>query len=252
MAPTARRRTAEVIVAGLAAWQAAVDGLEVPSYILASPLAVATYIGANFQLYLTDFGTTAAESILALLLSVAVALLIFVVSSKSVMFMAAARSTASIFQSVPILAVAPFLTAWFGPELGAKVAASALVCLPAVVNVLLSELQSIPMEEIWFGRSIFRNDRQFYVRFLFPRITPALMAALRIAAPLACLGAIVGEFVGSSQGLGFRILTGSYYLRTSEMLAGVAGTVAVSLSLVAFADILGRRATFWSGKRLQT
>lgn len=252
MAPTARRRTAAVAVGGLAVWQVSVDGLGVPAYVLASPLAVATYIGENFQVYLADLTVTAKESVLALLLSVAAALLVFVASTKSITFMVAARSTSSVLQSVPILAVAPFLTAWFGPDLGAKVAASALVCLPAVVNVLLSELQSIPTEEIWFGRSVFRSDGQFYIRFLFPRIAPALVASLRIAAPLACLGAIVGEFVGSSEGLGFRILTGSYYLRTSEMLAGVLGTVAMSLSLVALADLAGRRAAFWSGKRLQT
>lgn len=151
-------------------------------------------------------------------------------------------------QSTPLLAIAPLLSLWFGAGLGSKVAASAVICFFPLLAGWLSGAKSIDEDYTSLFDNMGASKAQRVRSLVIPSALPYFFSGLRVAAPLSILGAIVGEFVGASEGLGYRILSSSYYLRTADMFAyvivtGITGWILSELVLVS-----ERRLLFWRGK----
>lgn len=206
----------------------------VPRYIVPPPSAIAEYIFINRGELATHAGMSLGEAFAgvggALTLGTALAFLSF----RFLTFGRAARPTLTALQSVPILAFAPLVNTWLGPGFASKAALSLLVCLPVVVITISEGLGQVPKAEVELFRSLRATFWQTVIHLRIPRARPYFGLALQLAIPLGILGAIVGEFVGASQGLGFLIMRASYYVRTEEMfaaaiLAGISSVVFVKL-----------------------
>lgn len=233
----------------LVAWQLACVIFFVPRYILPKPDVVFRYALSNVSILLKDVMVTGVEAlsgfVLGIVLSLATAIWVYFAPRIERIFSATTVGA----QSIPILAIAPFLTAWFGTGIGSKIMASAIVCVFPLVGGWIAGRNSITHNEFIFAESVLPTKWVRLWHFILPRSLPAFIAALKVGCPLSVLGALVGEFVGARQGLGFRILTGSYYLRTEEMISGVA--LACSLSLMFYGAVVLTERTwlFWHGKR---
>lgn len=237
------------IFAVLLVWQALCALLKIPRYILPTPLQVVEFAISNYTVLLNDFGYTGIESFIGFIISIAVsfcaaAFVHFVHRSEK--FFAVTTVGA---QSIPILAVAPFLTSWFGSGIGSKIAASAIVCIFPLIGGWVAGKQSITPNEWIFADSVLPTSWIRFWYFILPRSLPAFIASLKVGCPLSVLGALVGEFVGARLGLGFRILTGSYYLRTEEMMCGVILACILSLTFYAIVVIFEKTYLFWHGQR---
>jgi NitT/TauT family transport system permease protein len=228
-------------------WQVSCAVFEIPRYIFPKPTEVLVFAGANATALLTDAAFTGLESLAGFCIGIAVSLsaAIFVhFVQRSERFFAVTTIGA---QSIPILAIAPFLTSWFGSGIGSKIAASAVVCVFPLIGGWMSGKNSINANEQIFAESVLPTPWKRLWHFILPRSLPAFVAALKVACPLSVLGALVGEFVGAQRGLGFRILTGSYYLRTEEMVCGVVLACALSLMLYISVLLVERTWLFWYG-----
>lgn len=127
------------------------------------------------------------------------------------------------------IAIAPLLAIWFGYGLWSKVAAAGIVCFfPSVVNITKG-LQSIPSDTLDWFRSISASNWQVLKKLRIPNALPYIFAALKISATLSVIGAIVGEFVGASKGLGYIILVSSYHSKTSTMFCALFTAIISSL-----------------------
>lgn len=110
------------------------------------------------------------------------------------------------FQVLPKIALAPLITIWLGYGINSKVSIAALVAVfPVFVNVLTG-FKSIDADSLLLMRSLRASRTQTFVKLKVPAILPYLVAGLKIALVFAIIGAIVAEFIGSSDGLGSVIL----------------------------------------------
>jgi NitT/TauT family transport system permease protein len=143
------------------------------------------------------------------------------------------------FQTVPIVAIAPLLVIWFGYGPRAVVAASFIVSLFPVVANTLAGLHSVDPDL----RDLFRlygAGRLATLRKLgLPWALPQILTGVRIAAGLAVIGAIVGEFVGGG-GLGLVVLGAMREQRTDLVFAAVLYASALGLALFAAVDVACR------------
>jgi NitT/TauT family transport system permease protein len=106
-------------------------------------------------------------------------------------------------QSVPILAIAPLLTLWFGSGLLPKVLICALIAFFPVAISTMVGLRTVDPRLIELGRSLRADRRQQLLVIELPAALPTILGGLRVAITLAVVGAIVAEWAGAEAGLGW-------------------------------------------------
>jgi NitT/TauT family transport system permease protein len=125
------------------------------------------------------------------------------------------------FQTIPKAAVAPIFIVWLGTGITSKVLiAFAISFFPIVVDTIVG-LRSAQPETIHLARSMGASQAQIFRYIRFPNALPAIFGGLKVASTLAVIGAIVGEFVSSDQGLGYLLLVANGELKTRLVFACV-------------------------------
>jgi putative hydroxymethylpyrimidine transport system permease protein len=124
-------------------------------------------------------------------------------------------------QAVPVFALAPILTLWLGYGLGSKVAMAVLIIYFPVASNFLDGLRHSDAGLIEMARSFGASPRQVLFRIRVPAALPAFGAGLRLAAVYAPIGAVIGEWVGASQGLGYLMLLANGRAKTDLMFAAL-------------------------------
>ncbi len=221
-----------VVVLSILLWETSTWLLSLPEYLIPRPSAIAFALWEK----LPYFSSHAMSTLLAAVAGLAAAI---VFGAGAALVFARYRRLAEVgepllgaTQTVPILALAPILTAWLGPGIGAKIAAAAIVSFPSVATTLSGGLAAVRSDEVDLFRSMGATPWKLIRYLRVPRAMPYFFVAVRVAIPLALLGAVVGEFVGAERGLGVVILRASYYLRTTEMAAAVVVVSFLSILLI--------------------
>lgn len=230
---TARGVRLWTIVIGISAL-ATVEALlwvaSIPKYILPRPTVVLEELMRSGVVLLEHAMITFGEAGTGLVLALVISLSVAVPASMVPAIRGAASSFLVVVQSMPVIALGPLLSAWLGPGPASKAVLAAVVCYPPIAATVLRGLVDCPPEEIELYHSMGATRLGVLWLVRVPRAVPSFFLALTIGLPLAVLGAIVGEFVGASKGLGFWIMTSSYYLRTDSMFAAIllasAGSIA--------------------------
>ena len=225
------------VVAVCVVWESAVRLMHVPHYILPAPSEIAAEFVAQPGLLLDSAWTTLYETIggfaLGTLLGVALAFLI----AFSAIAEAIVMPTVFAIQSVPKVAVAPLFIVWFGLGLTAKLV---LVSTTAFFPVLLSTLAgltSVDADMIDLIRGMNGTRLQAFLKVRVPFSIPYIFNGMKIAVPLAMIGAIVAEFISSERGLGNLILVSSQNMRISLNFASLV-VIALLSSLIFQAVVL--------------
>jgi len=154
-----------------------------------------------------------------------------------------------VIQSTPLLAVAPLLSLWFGQSFAAKSAAACIACFFPLLTGWLAGFRSVGLDQLQLFENLRANKFQRIRYLLIPSALPYFFGGLRVAMPLSLLGAIIGEFIGSSEGIGFRILSNSYYIRTPLMFAYIVIAAFTGWMLTLAIVALERKLLFWHGGR---
>ncbi len=150
-----------------------------------------------------------------------------------------------VLQSLPVFAIAPLLVLWFGFGLASKIVMTALVIFFPVASAFHDGLDRTDPGLVDLGR-LYRATRiQTLVAIKIPAALPALVTGLRVAAAAAPFGAIVGEWVGASQGLGLIMLHANARLQTDTMFAAVILVAAIAVVLRLIVDATTRRLVPW-------
>jgi NitT/TauT family transport system permease protein len=150
-----------------------------------------------------------------------------------------------VVQVTPLIAVAPMMIAWFGFGWSSKIAIAALVCFFApFVNTLTGLLNVDPDAEELF-RSLGASKRQIFWKLMLPSSVPIIMAGLKTAMALALIGAVVGEFISASEGVGILMQRASFALNIAESIAVLLSMALMGVILYAAMEILDDRVVFW-------
>jgi NitT/TauT family transport system permease protein len=219
--------------------EAAIDAFDVSPLLLPTPSAV----GEAAWKYRATLGpalaSTAGAVLLGLTASVAVGVLSAIALSASRWVERAFYPYAIFFQIVPIVAVAPLLVIWFGYGWRAVVAAAFIVSVFPVIANTLAGLRSVDPALLDLFRLYGSGRFARLVKLELPWALPSLFTGLRIAAGLAVIGAIVGEFVGGG-GLGVVVLEAMRQQRTDLVFAAILHASLLGLILFAGVDAISR------------
>jgi NitT/TauT family transport system permease protein len=139
-------------------------------------------------------------------------------------------------QVVPKIAIAPLILIWFGFGPGGKVAIALTVAFfPVLVNTIAG-LRSAAPEILDLARSLHASKAQIFRKILFPSALPYIFTGLRISITLSVVGAVIGEFIGGNQGLGYLIQQAQFEINTPLMVAAI--VLLAIIGLVAYALVV--------------
>ena len=149
-------------------------------------------------------------------------------------------------QAIPVFALAPLLVLWFGFGMSAKVAMAVLVIFFPVVSSFFDGLRRVNNDYLDLARTMgaSRWAQLKHVRLM--AALPAFGSGLRMAAAVAPIGAIIGEWVGSAEGLGYVMLNANARMQTDVCFAALFILVLMTVLLWLAVDALLRRLIVWS------
>ena len=234
------------LAAGLAGWEAAVRLFGVPDYLLPPPSRIAATLVDQFGLIWPDALVTGGEMLGGLVLGCLAGMATALVMARSRLLERALGPLMVVAQALPVFAIAPLLVVWFGFGVASKLAMAALIIFFPVSTSFFEGLRRTDEGLIELGRLNRASRRDMLLLIRVPAALPALAAGLRVAAAVAPLGAVVGEWVGSSSGLGLMMLHANARMQTATMFAGLTVLVVFSLLLWAGVNLLTRRLVFWA------
>lgn len=234
----------------VAVWQIAVVAADVPAYIVPSPTEIAAELLAEASWLAVDLGWTMLEAVLGFLIGSGAAFVTAVLFVHVRVVERAAFPWAIVLQTIPIVAIAPLLTIWFGYTLVPKVIIAAIICFfPVLVNTTRG-LRAVSSQAMELMNVLSARKASIFWRLRLPSSFPYVFAGLRVAATLSVIGSIVAEFTGADRGIGYVIVQASYRIDTRLMFAAIALS---SLAGIVFFHVIGwiEKATLrWPEARL--
>ncbi|ALN71209.1 ABC transporter permease [Aureimonas sp. AU20] len=244
----ALRATLFGLLAVLLAWGLFVALAQPPPYMLPGPLRVAEVLWTRSGFLLANGWLTLIETVLGLLfgsLAGALAGLGVVLWPR---FGRVAWPLLLVLQAMPVFALAPLLVLWLGFGLASKVVMASLVLFFPVASAFADGLRRTE-PELLDATALTVASHWQTLRFVrIPLAMPALVTGLRVAAPLAPLGAVIGEWVGASGGLGFVMIQANARMQTDLMFAALAILAAMTLALRALVDEFAPRLAPWAAE----
>src|SRR5215213_5310670 len=236
-----------IVVLLLAAWETAAqwdvlaDALDIEPFLVPAPSDVADSLWNDRSLLAEDAWVTLREVVLGLALAIAIGIALHLSDALRRAFYPLLVAS----QTVPVIAIAPVLVVWFGFGIGPKLAIIALVCFfPVTVNTL-DGLRAVDPEQVKMMRTLDADRRRILRAVEIPTALPYLASGARIAAAVAVIGAVFGEWTGSDEGLGHLILVSQGQLQTARVFAGVAVLSAMAIALFALIGLAERRWAWW-------
>lgn len=203
------------------AWQVMILIFEPPRFIFPAPWDVIRSLFENAELLFDNLVVTAIEILVGLfigcIMGVCSALLL-------VSFSGARRwllPVLVISQAIPVFALAPLLTLWFGYGMAPKIIMASLIIFFPVSAACHDGLRYAPTSRLDLARTM-GASRWAILRYIrLPSALPAIASGVRVAAAVAPIGAIVGEWVGASEGLGYIMLHANARMQTDLMFAAL-------------------------------
>jgi ABC-type nitrate/sulfonate/bicarbonate transport system permease component len=234
-----------LVIALLGAWEIGVAIFHTPAYILPPPSVVWAAFGEVRPLLGAHIVTTATEALAGIAVGAVVGVVLAVGVWTVPLFRRLTYPLMVGSQTVPMVVLAPLLVLWFGFGLTPKVVVVALIALFPVAISTVEGLASSDPEQIDLLRSMGAGRRDILRLILVPAATPAFFAGLRIAAAYAIAGAVIGEWVGASSGLGLFLTRSQTSFRVDRVFVGVAVIALLSITLFGIVDLLARLAAPW-------
>jgi putative hydroxymethylpyrimidine transport system permease protein len=235
-----------VLCGMVALWQGVVWVTGAAHFILPSPARVAAAWMRNDSLILSHTVTTATEIILGLLAGAALG----TVSALSLAYFRPARlwlmPVLVASQAVPVFALAPILVLWLGYGMVSKIAMAMLIIYFPVTAAFYDGLRRSDPGWLELARTMNAGRWAILRHVRVPGALPALASGLRVATAVAPIGAVVGEWVGSSAGLGHFMLLSNARMQVDVMFAALATLAVLSVTLYSIVDALLRQMIPWS------
>ena len=229
----------------LLAWQLIISLSGVPAFIFPAPLSVLTTAVDQLSLLSRHALITATEIIAGLLLGSFLGILSAVALT---MFRTARRWALPLMvisQSLPVFALAPLLTLWFGYGMGSKIIMATLIIYFPVTAATFDGLRLTKSSMIDLARTMDASPLAILLHIRLPAALPAISSGIRVATSIAPIGAVVGEWVGSSEGLGFLMLQANGRMQTDLMFAALFCLCVMAYGLYSMVSYLLDRALYW-------
>lgn len=230
-------------VLGLGIWQGLVWITGAPHFILPSPLRVAKAGFENRGLIAEHAWVTASEVALGLLIGSVLGAITAIQLAASPKLARLALPLLVFTQAVPVFALAPILTVWFGYGMASKIAMAVLIIYFPVTSAFHDGLMRVPPALLDLAQTMGAGKASIMRRIKIPHALPSLASGLKLAAVYAPIGAVIGEWVGSSKGLGYLMLLANGRAKVDLMFASLIALAVLTVLLHKAVSLLAQRLT---------
>jgi len=148
-------------------------------------------------------------------------------------------------QSIPVFALAPLLILWLGYGMSSKIVIGVLIVFFPITSNFTDALNKVPQELIDAGKTIGLSKTQVFWKIKIPSSLPGLCSGIRVAACFAPIGAVVGEWIGGSTGLGSFMIYSNARLQTDNMFAALIILIFITITLYKVTDMVLSKYVWW-------
>jgi NitT/TauT family transport system permease protein len=202
-------------------WHYYVVLMQVSIVVLPTPLQVLRSLIDNAKILTEEGWVTALECVYGFALSLAIGIPIAVVMTYSHIANQMFYPLLVASQSIPKVAVAPILLVWFGTGIKSKLAMAFVIAFFPVVVDTATGLRSTSPDLLELARSLQCTRLQTFFKIQLPSALPSIFSGAKIAVTLSVIGAVIGEFIGSNEGLGNLLLTANSQLNSPLVWASL-------------------------------
>ncbi|EJZ04484.1 ABC transporter permease [Mycolicibacterium vaccae ATCC 25954] len=212
-----------IVVGLLAAWELGAATGFIDTFLFSSPSRIAEVLArrAETGALWTDIGVTMTETVLGYLVGAVGGSVLGLALWYSSFVAGLTRPFITAIGAIPILAIAPLIIIWFGTDIVSKIVIVALSCVVVSLTNSYRGAQEVDADWINLMRSFGATKTQTFFKIIVPGAGPWVMQGLRLNVGFAVVGAIVGEFISSSSGIGHMIVRGSATFSLSTVFAGL-------------------------------
>ena len=239
-------RPVVTLVGLLAVWWVVTRVSGVPSYLLPDPLSVAVALWRQRDLLLGSTVTTLTETVLGLVLGTALGALCALGMVFSPLMQRWLMPLLLVSQAIPVFALAPLLVLWFGFGMASKVVMAMLVIFFPVTASFSDGLRRTDIGWLDLARTMNASPASILRHVRLPAALPAFGSGLRVATAIAPIGAVVGEWVGASAGLGYVMLNANARIETDVMFAALFVLAAMAILLWVAVDRALKMILYWA------
>ncbi len=209
------------LVGLLVLWWASVKIFGIRPFIAPSPDAVVMMLWRKLDILMANLAPTAIEAVAGFILGNVAAIATATVFVHRRMIAEAFFPIAVMINTIPVVAKAPILVLLLGNGMEPKIAIAALIVFfPTLVNMVRG-LESVNPQALELMRVLSASKREVFWKLRVYNSLPYLFSALKIAASMAVIGAIVGEWIGSNEGIGALIIQATYAFDTPLLYATI-------------------------------
>ena len=220
-----------ILIGLLSTWQGAVWLLEMPPWLLPAPTdVVQRFVTTSTLGYHT--GITVMEAATGFVISAVLGISLASLIVHSPFLERGLLPYIVLSNAIPIVAIIPLLTIWFGFGMVPRVMICTIVTFFPIVTNTTQGLKSADKRVLEFMHSINATRPEILLKVQLPSALPSIFAGFKIAASLSLVGAVVAEFYSSDRGLGYLIITAATELRTDLLFVAV--TVLAALGVISF------------------
>ena len=222
-------------------WWSAVIIFDIPHFILPAPDRVAGVLFNRLGLISVHATTTALEIICGLLLGSFLGFTVACLIGDSKRLQSITMPALIISQALPVFAIAPILMLWLGYGFASKLAMTTLIVFFPVTASTLAGFRAFPTSWDTTFQTLRPKASKLFWYVRLPLAIPYAMSGVRVAASVAPIGAVVGEWVGSSSGLGYLMLHANGRGQTDLMFAALVVLCAESLIIWSITNRISHR-----------
>ncbi|WP_114391539.1 ABC transporter permease [Oleisolibacter albus] len=235
-----------ITLAGLVlVWQGLVWLTGLPPFLLPPPERVALRLWSDAPLLWEHGRWTLLEILLGLVLGTLMGSLAALVLAASALARRWLLPLLVVSQAIPVFAIAPILVLWLGYGLASKIAMSTLVIFFPVTAAFYDGLRRTEPGWLDLARTMGASPLRLLLRIRLPAALPAFASGVRVAAAVAPIGAVIGEWVGASAGLGYLMLHANARMQTDLTFAALAVLALMAMGLWTLVDQILRHALPW-------
>ena len=230
----------------LALWWALIAIFDVKPFIAPAPQVVAATLVAKAPVLWANLVPTAIEAVCGFLLGNLAAIAVATLFVHRKMVELAFFPIIVLLNSVPVVAKAPILVLLLGNGMAPKIAIAAVICFfPTLVNMVRG-LEAVSPQAMELMHVLSATKREVFWRLRVPTSVPYLFSALKIAASTATVGAIVGEWIGSQEGIGALIIQATYNFDSALLYATVVTGSVFSVAFFLLIRLIERLCGRWA------
>lgn len=233
------------IVSLIGVWEAAVRIGQIEAFIMPAPSDVVKALIKDFDVLWPNMLVTLYEGVAGLLLATFLALFLAVLIDTIPLLKKAVYPVLVISQTIPTIAIAPLFLIWFGFGILPKIIVVVLVCFFPMVISLVDGMEGVDADLINHFQLMGASKTERFLHLKLPYGLINFFSGMRIAATYSIMGAIIGEWLGGSKGLGVYMTRAKSVYAIDKMFAAIVLIILMSMVLFALIDGMERLATPW-------